>query len=336
MSFYKRKLCGFMLIVMVCVFTLTLAYKVFAAFSLGSKYSIADGYITRVEPSTTISAFKSKLDKSSAKIERDGKDMTKKISELICTGDKVSYGGNTYTVIVYGDLDGDGLYSYKDVLILDKYLYPDKYKNENYEDESTGGSGGSSDDVGKVDTTVSSLSNGLWIGDSISVNLNLYNKIDSTYSSYVWGEGGKTPNHFLNNFDSKVSDLPSKPSYIYLVLGNNIYSSIEKNVEDIKSLVGKLKSKYSNVPIFIQSPVPANSSFTTASYVNYTANMKKQGELLKEYCSSKNGVTYVYALDGYIGSNGYAKSDMASGDGLHPSTKGSQLLFNNIKKKIEK
>lgn len=131
----KKKFVIILLVIIICLFVLTLAYKVFAVFSLGSNYNVDNGYITRVEPSTTISAFKGKLNKSSAKIERDGKDITKNTSELICTGDKVSYGGNTYTVIVYGDLDGDGLYSYKDVLILDKYLYPDKYKNEHYEDE---------------------------------------------------------------------------------------------------------------------------------------------------------------------------------------------------------
>ena len=332
----KKRFGIILFIVIMCVFILALVYKVFAAFSLGYKYDVSDGYITRVEPSTTISVFKSKLNKSSAKIERDGNDVTKRGSDYICTGDKVTYGGNTYTVIVYGDLDGDGLYSYKDVLILDKYLYPDKYKNENYEDEAIGGNSGGSGGSGKVDTTISSLNNGLWIGDSISVNLNMYNGIDSTYSSYVWGESGKTPNHFLNSFDSKVSSLPNNPSYIYLVLGNNIYSSIERNVEDIKSLVNKLKSKYSGVPIFIQSPIPANSSYTYADYVNYSANMRKEGELLKEYCSGEGGVTYVYVLDGYIGSNGYAKSNMASGDGLHPSSKGSKLLFDNIKKKIGK
>lgn len=124
----KKKLCIIAFVVMMCIFGFTLAYKVFAAFSLGSNYKVADGYISRVEPSTTISAFKKKLKKSSAKVKRGEDDLTNNDSALICTGDKVSYGGDTYTVLVYGDLDSDGLYSYKDVLILDKYLYPDKYK----------------------------------------------------------------------------------------------------------------------------------------------------------------------------------------------------------------
>ncbi len=268
-------------------------------------------------------------------IERKGKiiydynnenDMTDKDwNQIIMTGDIITekmrnpsstnanWSRNT-TILVYGDINGDGKYSYKDVLLLSNYL----------KGEEEGGSS----------TTVASLDNGLWIGDSIAVNLNLYNNIEQEYSSVVWGHGGKTPGYFLSSefgLDDKINNLDLEPSYIYIILGNNISST---GMDDLKTLVTKLQGYYPDIPIFIQSNLPANSLFTNANYANYTATMNEQNEIIKEFCDETEGVNYVYVLDGYIDSDGYTLPGMDGGDGLHPSREGSNLLFENIKNAI--
>ena len=95
----------------------------------------SDNVLSNVSPDTSVADFKTKLGVSGGKaVIMDASDNEKK-SGLIATGDKVHlYDANdkiraTYTVVIYGDISGDGKISSKDVyylrrLILEKEKLP--------------------------------------------------------------------------------------------------------------------------------------------------------------------------------------------------------------------
>lgn len=98
-----------------------------------SKYNVgSDNYITRISPNTNLSVFESNI---STEIEykitdKSGKDIAE--TNLICTGYKlVTSTGKTYTLIVIGDINGDGKITVSDLSLLQKqYLQLIKLNGE--------------------------------------------------------------------------------------------------------------------------------------------------------------------------------------------------------------
>ena len=92
----------------------------------------SDNYITRISPNTNLSVFESNI---STEIEykitdKSGKDIAE--TNLICTGYKlVTSTGKTYTLIVIGDINGDGKITVSDLSLLQKqYLQLIKLNGE--------------------------------------------------------------------------------------------------------------------------------------------------------------------------------------------------------------
>lgn len=196
-------------------------------------------------------------------------------------------------------------------------------------------------------TTIESLNNFLFIGDSIlgtlksgleaegakviyqvSANANFYlGKVGSPSSEGICSSGQKF------DWDANISSSDS-PSGIYLVLGQNLCddgatSYVDNGVKEIEELVEKLQDQFPNVPIFINSVLPVESGYGYAS--KYSEGMKHANQLLEDYCSNANNVTYLYTLEGFKDENSDFANDGMTADKQHPNSKGADIILNNIK-----
>lgn len=89
------------------------------------EFDIYDGYIYNVFPGTTLETFTSGENFSGifnkVKVYRGEEELTNK-KEIIKTGDIANLNGSSYCIMVYGDLNKDGKYTYKDVLVINSYV----------------------------------------------------------------------------------------------------------------------------------------------------------------------------------------------------------------------
>ena len=83
------------------------------------KYKFDGNYIIDIPGYTTVKEFKKNI-LSLFKVEVEG--ITKEDKEFIKTGDTIKTGGQTYTAVVTGDIDGDGKCTYKDIL-MEQWIY---------------------------------------------------------------------------------------------------------------------------------------------------------------------------------------------------------------------
>lgn len=89
-------------------------------------YTVSDGTITGVAVSTTVSAFVSNLGCTNGTVSVRTSSGEEKTSDRIGTGDivKITVSGNTstYTVIIFGDVNGDGIINALDLLKIQKHI----------------------------------------------------------------------------------------------------------------------------------------------------------------------------------------------------------------------
>jgi beta-N-acetylglucosaminidase len=94
--------------------------------SFSTNYTIGGGTITGVAVSTTIASFISNIGCTNGTVTVTDSSGTEKTSGNIATGDQVriTVSGNTqtYTVVIYGDVNGDGRISALDLLRVQKHL----------------------------------------------------------------------------------------------------------------------------------------------------------------------------------------------------------------------
>lgn len=96
--------------------------------SFKGSYMISNNYITSVEPSTSVTTFTSKLGCTNGTITITNAAGKTKNSGNIATGDKVKIALSntnttfTYTIIIYGDVNGDGIINALDLLRIQKHL----------------------------------------------------------------------------------------------------------------------------------------------------------------------------------------------------------------------
>ena len=84
-------------------------------------YNVDNGYIKNVSKNTTLDAFINNLNVTTGvKVTRDNKELTD--NNLVGTGDILTVNGRTYTIIVTGDLSGEGQASIIDLMRVKKYI----------------------------------------------------------------------------------------------------------------------------------------------------------------------------------------------------------------------
>lgn len=89
-----------------------------------TKYNINDGYILKVQPSTKVSDFKSKINTNATQINVYNNTKLLSSNEKIATGMKLELKNGsktlTYTLIVSGDVNSDGIADFKDLVKINK------------------------------------------------------------------------------------------------------------------------------------------------------------------------------------------------------------------------
>ena len=92
------------------------------------KYEILEGYITKVQPETLISEFKAELETNATEINIYSNDNGAEPlgdDEIVATGMRLELQRGTqvktFTIIVRGDVDGDGTAGMQDISIINRY-----------------------------------------------------------------------------------------------------------------------------------------------------------------------------------------------------------------------
>ena len=171
---------------------------------------------------------------------------------------------------------------------------------------------------------VSSLSNVLFIGDSITVGLRDSGLISgATFMAQV----GVSPSYWLENINSLPLDSDNIQA-VCVMLGVNNTSQTSQ----MKQLIDELVSRYPGKTIYVQRVLPVTSNYTTINYNEMNQNISAYNSEIESYCSGKAGVKYIDTSAGYVDTSGAGVNNMFANDGLHPTN--YEQLKTNIENAI--
>lgn len=166
----------------------------------------------------------------------------------------------------------------------------------------------------------------IMIGDSWTVGLEYLSSVKSS-GLKTFSRSGAAAEYWITNY-SQIGSQNAKGVIVYLGLNNT------PGTEAMKTLLGKLKSSYSNVPIYVlKLPHVAKAVDNGMNPVTWNSQIDTRNREIESYCSS-NGLNFIDATEGLIGSDGYLSDNYESGGGYHLTPTGYELLFQNIKKQI--
>ncbi len=163
------------------------------------------------------------------------------------------------------------------------------------------------------------FANDLFIGDSITTGIHLYNKLDM---QNVAASVGYTPYKayteecdLYDGTSATALDYAKKmqPERIYIMLGSNGLLSAGAMEDSYNTLIDKLSAACPSAEIYCISVTPI------AKYTDYTITnemVTSFNEFIKTACKDK-GVTYIDFWSEMIDGDGYAKTDLVADDGLH-------------------
>lgn len=165
--------------------------------------------------------------------------------------------------------------------------------------------------------------NDLFIGDSISTGLYLYNKVGM---KNVAATVGFTPYKAYND----DIDLPDgttgtalsyakkmQPTRIFIMLGSNGLASASAMEGSYETLIDKLSSACPNSAIYCISVSPVTADSTGAAHGGITNDMVTSfNAFIKAMCTDK-GIRYLDFYSQIIDENGYFMEEYAEADGLH-------------------
>jgi lysophospholipase L1-like esterase len=160
----------------------------------------------------------------------------------------------------------------------------------------------------------------LFVGDSTFTKWKTIHEDLPGYTVINRGFGGSTMADLLYFADRVV--LPYKPHRIVVQEGgNDLHGGRTPGqlVADIKAFVEKVHGALPGVPLVFGSTTPNPARFSEAE-VRKVAN-----QLLKDYCATQQGVTYVNFFDDFLGADGKPREELFIEDHLHPSHAGYEL-----------
>lgn len=85
-------------------------------------YTLNNNYISNLPIGTDVSKVKESLINQKASVGIMNSNWQTKTSGLIATGDIINVDNKNFTAIIYGDIEGDGAITIKDLLLVQKYL----------------------------------------------------------------------------------------------------------------------------------------------------------------------------------------------------------------------
>lgn len=172
-------------------------------------------------------------------------------------------------------------------------------------------------------SVITSMQNGLFIGDTWGKGIEEYVKEDGAISE---SKNGASASYFYNRSKNvnRLISFPSNPTFVYIYIGLSDLSS--KNTQE---LLTKLKNKYPVTPIFI-----GKLNYVSKKHKDYSSFNEKI-DTYNENISSFANANSMYFIDvssGLIGDNEILNSDLTTSDGMY--LKDYEIYYNNIKNTI--
>lgn len=186
----------------------------------------------------------------------------------------------------------------------------------------------------------------VFIGDSIT-NLLELNAYFGTNNKIILDRGisSDVTEYVLKRFDADVIQL--KPKHCVLLIGINDAWALEddpwlhkvgtpvevvkeKAFNNIKEMVQKAKDN--SIQMIICSILPTNMNFTNKNKER-NIYVAETNELLKELCI-KEDLIYVDYYSAFVKENDIFVRDGLTFEGLHPNTKGYNLMMDILKKTL--
>lgn len=183
----------------------------------------------------------------------------------------------------------------------------------------------------------------LFIGDSISTGLFLYNKLDA---KCVAAAVGYTPykayNSAIDFYDgSSMTALEyagkMQPKRIFIMLGSNGMAStndIEAMKESYSTLVDKLKSACPSAKIYLLSVTPVTADSSEAKAGNITNDIIKDFNSYIKGLAKDKGTGYLDIYSQLIDDTGYFSSEYAEVDGLHFLSRTYDVMLTYIQNEL--
>ncbi len=167
------------------------------------------------------------------------------------------------------------------------------------------------------------FANDLFIGDSISTGIYLYNKLDM---KNVAASVGYTPYKAYSN-DIDLPDGTSgtaveyakrmQPTRIFIMLGSNGLASASAMEDSYSTLIDKLSVACPDTAIYCISVSPVTEDSTGAANGGITNDMVISfNTFVKSMCTDK-GIRYIGFYSEITDSDGYFMEEYAEADGLH-------------------
>lgn len=175
--------------------------------------------------------------------------------------------------------------------------------------------------------------NDLFIGDSITTGLHLYNKLDI---ANVAASVGYTPygaySKYCDFHNTTALEYASsmKPDRIYIMLGSNALPSTASTEKHYEQLIDKLKADCPNSDIYCISVTPVGKNADTA----VTNEMVTEfNGVIKKICQQKD-IVYLDFHSEMMGADGYADPDLLAQDGVHFKSTTYDLLLKYIEDNV--
>lgn len=180
------------------------------------------------------------------------------------------------------------------------------------------------------------FSDDLFIGDSISTGLPLYDYLDS---ENVFAEVGLNPEsavtHKIGDYTCVEKAAAMQPKRIYIMLGTNGLAFMDADYMALRmtELVAELEMACPTAKICIISLPPVTKE-REAEGNETMAKINEYNSQLEALCT-QGGFTYVDICSKLTDSEGYFSSQYAEADGLHFLGSAYALLLGTIQNQIE-
>lgn len=206
-------------------------------------------------------------------------------------------------------------------------LLTDQNKNQFIETAPDGGNQGGSN---QNTTQITSMANGLFIGDSWGEGIKDLVEADGATNE---AKKGKDVLYYYNpaTKTDRLKGMNQSPAFVYIYLGyNNLTTNVKNKCKDTKAFIDRVKELWPSVPIFQGALVHCAKKYKSSA--SFCENIDKYNEYMSSYFSGKDKMFWIDVSSGLVGSDGYMNSSMASSDGLHLKT--YDVYYNNIKNAI--
>ena len=179
-------------------------------------------------------------------------------------------------------------------------------------------------------TKVKNLNGFLFVGDSFTYNIrkNIYANTDD---AIIRAKGGVGAGYWIKNFSQMPSN--SKVKGVVLQIGIN-HLGESYNIKDTKTLIKKLRDKYTNKTIYVQRLFPVGHNYRYKNKYTAQRQVKEFNSSIKSYCNSLKNVEYIDATSGFIRSDGFLKYQ--DPEGLHISWQYFEKYYQNIEEAVKK